>query len=207
MDVFWFRIAKAEANSGGLRGNVEPGRLLVMIDRGDYWQCAFLIPKGAAEAYQAAASRRSARRSRRRRRPNCDVVAARRNHRPASADRQARPADLLASARVCSRSAMPRTPCRRSAGSASISPSRTRSPPRTSSPARLPRGEDVDPLLQQGPGAPPVPDAVDPGARRRLAQDRIIGRLLQSGRADFARRRSSSACSTAFRCCDAYRAG
>ena len=38
---------------GGLRGNVERGRLLVMIDRGDYWQCAFLIPKGAAEAYQA----------------------------------------------------------------------------------------------------------------------------------------------------------
>jgi 2-polyprenyl-6-methoxyphenol hydroxylase-like FAD-dependent oxidoreductase len=31
---------------------VERGRLLVMIDRGDYWQCAFLIPKGAAEAYQ-----------------------------------------------------------------------------------------------------------------------------------------------------------
>ena len=29
------------------------GRLLVMIDRGDYWQCAFLIPKGAAEEYQA----------------------------------------------------------------------------------------------------------------------------------------------------------
>jgi len=26
---------------------------LVMIDRGDYWQCAFLIPKGAAEEYQA----------------------------------------------------------------------------------------------------------------------------------------------------------
>ena len=24
-----------------------------MIDRGDYWQCAFLIPKGAAEQYQA----------------------------------------------------------------------------------------------------------------------------------------------------------
>ncbi len=29
------------------------GRLLVLIDRGDYWQCAFLIPKGAAEEYQA----------------------------------------------------------------------------------------------------------------------------------------------------------
>jgi 2-polyprenyl-6-methoxyphenol hydroxylase-like FAD-dependent oxidoreductase len=53
MDVFWFRVAKKEQSKSGLRGNVEPGRLLVMIDRGDYWQCAFLIPKGAAEAYQA----------------------------------------------------------------------------------------------------------------------------------------------------------
>ena len=53
MDVFWFRIAKHKDGRGGLRGNVERGRLLVMIDRGDYWQCAFLIPKGAAEAYQA----------------------------------------------------------------------------------------------------------------------------------------------------------
>ena len=51
MDVFWFRLSKSEAQAGALRGNVEPGRLLVMIDRGDYWQCAFLIPKGAAQAY------------------------------------------------------------------------------------------------------------------------------------------------------------
>ena len=53
MDVFWFRIAKPNDQQGGLRGNVERGRLLVLIDRGDYWQCAFLVPKGAAEAYQA----------------------------------------------------------------------------------------------------------------------------------------------------------
>jgi len=53
MDVFWFRIAKRDEQKGALRGNVERGRLLVMIDRGDYWQCAFLIPKGAAAAYQA----------------------------------------------------------------------------------------------------------------------------------------------------------
>ena len=52
MDVFWFRIVKPKSEKGALRGNVERGRLLVMIDRGDYWQCAFLIPKGAAEAYQ-----------------------------------------------------------------------------------------------------------------------------------------------------------
>jgi 2-polyprenyl-6-methoxyphenol hydroxylase-like FAD-dependent oxidoreductase len=53
MDVFWFRVGKKDEAQGALRGNVEAGRLLVMIDRGDYWQCAFLIPKGAAEAYQA----------------------------------------------------------------------------------------------------------------------------------------------------------
>jgi 2-polyprenyl-6-methoxyphenol hydroxylase-like FAD-dependent oxidoreductase len=53
MDVFWFRLAKSQDETGGLRGNVDRGRLLVMIDRGDYWQCAFLIPKGKAEQYQA----------------------------------------------------------------------------------------------------------------------------------------------------------
>ena len=53
MDVFWFRVGKSAEETGGLRGNVERGRLLVMIDRGDYWQCAFLIPKGMAEQYQA----------------------------------------------------------------------------------------------------------------------------------------------------------
>jgi 2-polyprenyl-6-methoxyphenol hydroxylase-like FAD-dependent oxidoreductase len=48
MDVFWFRIAK---KTGGdkLRGSFERGRLLVLLDRGDYWQCALVIPKGAAE--------------------------------------------------------------------------------------------------------------------------------------------------------------
>jgi 2-polyprenyl-6-methoxyphenol hydroxylase-like FAD-dependent oxidoreductase len=53
MDVFWFRIPKSADEKGGLRGNVARSRLLVMIDRGDYWQCAFLIPKGAAETYKA----------------------------------------------------------------------------------------------------------------------------------------------------------
>ena len=52
MDVFWFRVPK-KGGKGGLRGNVEAGRLLVLIDRDDYWQCAFVIPKGAAAEYQA----------------------------------------------------------------------------------------------------------------------------------------------------------
>ncbi|MEA3080623.1 MAG: hypothetical protein QOD54_291 [Sphingomonadales bacterium] len=53
MDVFWFRVGKTGNPGGAIRGNIERGRVLVMIDRGDYWQCAFLIPKGAAAAYQA----------------------------------------------------------------------------------------------------------------------------------------------------------
>jgi 2-polyprenyl-6-methoxyphenol hydroxylase-like FAD-dependent oxidoreductase len=53
IDVFWFRLGKSGQGTAGLRGNVDRGRILVMIDRGDYWQCAFVIPKGAAEAYQA----------------------------------------------------------------------------------------------------------------------------------------------------------
>jgi len=52
IDVFWFRVGKKGREAGALRGNVAPGRILVMIDRGDYWQCAFVIPKGAAENYQ-----------------------------------------------------------------------------------------------------------------------------------------------------------
>ncbi|MEO5772750.1 MAG: FAD-dependent oxidoreductase, partial [Sphingomicrobium sp.] len=52
MDVFWFRVAKPAGEKGGLRGNVQRGRLLVMIDRGDYWQCAFLIPKGKAAEFK-----------------------------------------------------------------------------------------------------------------------------------------------------------
>ncbi len=53
MDVLWFRLAKPVERVEGLRGRVERGRLLVLIDRGDYWQCALLIPKGGAEEVKA----------------------------------------------------------------------------------------------------------------------------------------------------------
>jgi len=49
MDVLWFRIAKTANPGGALRGGVETGRMAVLIDRGSYWQAAFLIPKGSAE--------------------------------------------------------------------------------------------------------------------------------------------------------------
>ena len=55
MDILWFSIAKSArtAPREGLRGIVEAGRMLVMIDRGDYWQCAAVIEKGSAETIKA----------------------------------------------------------------------------------------------------------------------------------------------------------
>jgi len=53
MDVFWFRLDKADASAKRLVGAVDTGRMAVLIDRGTYWQTAFLIPKGAAEEVKA----------------------------------------------------------------------------------------------------------------------------------------------------------
>jgi 2-polyprenyl-6-methoxyphenol hydroxylase-like FAD-dependent oxidoreductase len=49
IDVFWFKLPRKVQNSEGLQGVVAPGRLLALLGRGDYWQCAFVIPKGEAE--------------------------------------------------------------------------------------------------------------------------------------------------------------
>jgi 2-polyprenyl-6-methoxyphenol hydroxylase-like FAD-dependent oxidoreductase len=48
MDVFWMRISRHVSDPGQSLGHIEPGKMFVMIDRKEYWQCAFLIPKGAA---------------------------------------------------------------------------------------------------------------------------------------------------------------
>jgi len=49
MDVLWLRISREPSDPGMSLGRIDPGRMLVMINRGEYWQCAFLIPKGTAE--------------------------------------------------------------------------------------------------------------------------------------------------------------
>ncbi len=49
MDVFWFSVPKADEGGEALRGIVAPGTLIAMIDRRDYWQCAYIFPKGMAE--------------------------------------------------------------------------------------------------------------------------------------------------------------
>jgi 2-polyprenyl-6-methoxyphenol hydroxylase-like FAD-dependent oxidoreductase len=49
MDVMWFRLPRQESDGDEVVGHIESGRMLVMLNRDDYWQCAFVIPKGSAE--------------------------------------------------------------------------------------------------------------------------------------------------------------
>ena len=53
MDVMWFRAARAPGDPGQVLGRTDRGKMLIMIDRGDYYQCGFLIRKGAFEEIKA----------------------------------------------------------------------------------------------------------------------------------------------------------
>jgi 2-polyprenyl-6-methoxyphenol hydroxylase-like FAD-dependent oxidoreductase len=46
MDVLWMRLSQRPGDPKESMGRFDPGHVFVMIDRGDYWQCAFVIPKG-----------------------------------------------------------------------------------------------------------------------------------------------------------------
>jgi 2-polyprenyl-6-methoxyphenol hydroxylase-like FAD-dependent oxidoreductase len=48
MDVLWMRITRRPGDDEDIFGRFEAGRILVMINRSDYWQCAYVIPKGTA---------------------------------------------------------------------------------------------------------------------------------------------------------------
>lgn len=49
MDVFWFRIPKARSAENESTGVIVAGRIMALIDRGDYWQCAYVFAKGTAD--------------------------------------------------------------------------------------------------------------------------------------------------------------
>jgi 2-polyprenyl-6-methoxyphenol hydroxylase-like FAD-dependent oxidoreductase len=46
MDVLWMRLSRRPGDPGQTLGRFDAGRIFVMINRDDYWQCAFVIPKG-----------------------------------------------------------------------------------------------------------------------------------------------------------------
>lgn len=49
MDAVWFRVSRKESDPAETFGHIDAGAMLVMLDRGEYWQCAYVIPKGGFE--------------------------------------------------------------------------------------------------------------------------------------------------------------
>lgn len=53
MDVLWFRISRKESDPKATLGRMDRGHMMVMIDRGSYWQCGYLIPKGTYASFES----------------------------------------------------------------------------------------------------------------------------------------------------------
>jgi 2-polyprenyl-6-methoxyphenol hydroxylase-like FAD-dependent oxidoreductase len=53
MDVLWFRLPHHDGDFTESMGRFEAGRILVLIERGEYWQCAYVIPKGGIDEIRA----------------------------------------------------------------------------------------------------------------------------------------------------------
>ncbi len=54
MDALWFRLPRMPSDTDQTQGRIDAGRIFVMLNRGDYWQCAFVIPKGGDASVRAA---------------------------------------------------------------------------------------------------------------------------------------------------------
>jgi 2-polyprenyl-6-methoxyphenol hydroxylase-like FAD-dependent oxidoreductase len=53
MDVFWMRISRRAEDPNVPLGRIERGHILVMLNRGEYWQCGYVIPKGGSDGIRA----------------------------------------------------------------------------------------------------------------------------------------------------------
>lgn len=49
MDILWFRVSRHEDDTTETFGHVDAGAMMVMLNRTDYWQCAYVIPKGGID--------------------------------------------------------------------------------------------------------------------------------------------------------------
>lgn len=52
IDVLWFKLSRKAEDPGQVFGRFYYGRIMVLLDRSDYWQCAYVIEKGAFEKLQ-----------------------------------------------------------------------------------------------------------------------------------------------------------
>jgi 2-polyprenyl-6-methoxyphenol hydroxylase-like FAD-dependent oxidoreductase len=53
MDVLWLRLTRRDSDGGQTLGHADRGVIFITIDRGDYWQCGFVIPKGTIDERRA----------------------------------------------------------------------------------------------------------------------------------------------------------
>jgi 2-polyprenyl-6-methoxyphenol hydroxylase-like FAD-dependent oxidoreductase len=54
IDVLWFRVSRRDSDPDMTFGHVEAGAMMVMLNRGDYWQCAYIIAKGGIDKVKEA---------------------------------------------------------------------------------------------------------------------------------------------------------
>jgi 2-polyprenyl-6-methoxyphenol hydroxylase-like FAD-dependent oxidoreductase len=54
MDVLWFRLSRCPEDPVDPMGRFDVGRIFIMLNRGDYWQCGFVIAKGALGEIRAS---------------------------------------------------------------------------------------------------------------------------------------------------------
>ncbi len=54
MDVLWMRLSRKPEDPPQIMGKIATGRMMVMLNRTTYWQCAYLIPKGGFDKVRQA---------------------------------------------------------------------------------------------------------------------------------------------------------
>ncbi len=54
IDVLWMRISRKDSDPPQTLGRIDNGHIMVMLNRREYWQCAYVIPKGGIEEIKAA---------------------------------------------------------------------------------------------------------------------------------------------------------
>jgi 2-polyprenyl-6-methoxyphenol hydroxylase-like FAD-dependent oxidoreductase len=54
IDVLWFRVSRKPEDTDQVQARFDSGRVSIALNRGDYWQCAFVIPKGGDQKIRAA---------------------------------------------------------------------------------------------------------------------------------------------------------
>jgi 2-polyprenyl-6-methoxyphenol hydroxylase-like FAD-dependent oxidoreductase len=176
MDVLWFRVPKSP-DYGGVRASADRGIMVVLLDRQDYWQCALVIPKGKAEELEAGGIE-PIRKAVHTAAPDLDLSGLK--------------LDDLKLLSV----ALDRLTCWHKPGLLAIGDAAHAMSPiggvginlaiqdavaaANALAGPLARGKNVDPLLHEVQDRRLFPTRIIQGAQK-IAQDRVIGRLLQPG--------------------------